>query len=555
MSAPAARRRPERANRDSGQVAGPIVPGAAAAVNAYAAADCAVAQSPAARVAYACCKCDPALPSLRRRRRLPLAAGLDRWSSDSAPGPAASGTPSARVIRRARARAARSCTASRIVARSDDRLIAVASPAAAAAELHTMAMDGNVMRMRALRTIDVPAGGQVALQPGGLHVMLLDLKQPLAVGETMPAHPDVRARRHDRGHRQRRVDGACRRCGASALTRPHGMATLASGRTAAPAPLRNGARESGARAGRRLAVRLLRAGVRDGRRRRRDPPHALRPVDHRVAADRRHAAAARTTRDWQAAFAKYRATPEYLQVNRGMTLAEFKGIFWWEYFHRLLGRLIGVAFLVPYLWFLARRRIPAGYALPARFDLRAGRRCRARSAGTWCKAGSSTIRACRSSGSPRISGSRSSSSARCSGSRCRCCRARTVRRAPRRRRAACAGSPSSDGARVRSGADRRLRRGHSRRIRVQHVPADERQRRAARDPHARAPWWKNFFCNMATVQFDHRAHRVGARVHRAVAVVARARDAGHAAARRGRGATCCSRCSACRSRSASRRSC
>lgn len=68
----------------------------------------------------------------------------------------------------------------------DDRLIAVASPAAAGAELHTMAMDGNVMRMRALRTIDVPAGAKVALQPGGFHVMLLDLKQPLAVGEKIP---------------------------------------------------------------------------------------------------------------------------------------------------------------------------------------------------------------------------------------------------------------------------------------------------------------------------------------------------------------------------------
>jgi heme a synthase len=65
---------------------------------------------------------------------------------------------------------------------------------------------------------------------------------------------------------------------------------------------------------------------------------------------------------WQEAFAKYRDTPEYRQVNRGMSLAEFKGIFWWEYFHRLLGRLIGVAFLVPYLWFLLSRRIPDGYA-------------------------------------------------------------------------------------------------------------------------------------------------------------------------------------------------
>ncbi|MEO5764084.1 MAG: COX15/CtaA family protein [Casimicrobiaceae bacterium] len=67
---------------------------------------------------------------------------------------------------------------------------------------------------------------------------------------------------------------------------------------------------------------------------------------------------------WQQAFAKYQATPEFRQVNHAMTLAEFKGIFWWEYFHRLLGRLIGVAFLLPYVWFLARRRIPDGYALP-----------------------------------------------------------------------------------------------------------------------------------------------------------------------------------------------
>ena len=55
--------------------------------------------------------------------------------------------------------------------------------------------------------------------------------------------------------------------------------------------------------------------------------------------------------EWQAAFAKYKLTPEYREVNRGMSLAEFKGIFWWEYFHRLLGRLIGVACLVPLLWF------------------------------------------------------------------------------------------------------------------------------------------------------------------------------------------------------------
>ena len=67
---------------------------------------------------------------------------------------------------------------------------------------------------------------------------------------------------------------------------------------------------------------------------------------------------------WEQAFAKYRATPEYRLVNHAMDVSGFKRIFWWEYFHRLLGRLIGVAFLLPLLWFAARRRIPAGYGTP-----------------------------------------------------------------------------------------------------------------------------------------------------------------------------------------------
>lgn len=66
--------------------------------------------------------------------------------------------------------------------------------------------------------------------------------------------------------------------------------------------------------------------------------------------------------DWNALFEKYKQTPEYRRVNAGMTLEGFKGIFWWEYLHRLLGRLIGVAFLVPYLWFLARGAIRGSLA-------------------------------------------------------------------------------------------------------------------------------------------------------------------------------------------------
>ena len=57
---------------------------------------------------------------------------------------------------------------------------------------------------------------------------------------------------------------------------------------------------------------------------------------------------------WQAEFDKYKTIPQYQKMNRGMSLAEFKTIFWWEWTHRLLGRLIGAAFLLPFLFFLWR---------------------------------------------------------------------------------------------------------------------------------------------------------------------------------------------------------
>jgi len=57
---------------------------------------------------------------------------------------------------------------------------------------------------------------------------------------------------------------------------------------------------------------------------------------------------------WQGEFEKYQAIPQYRELNRGMSLPEFKTIYWWEWTHRLLGRLIGAAFLLPFLWFLWR---------------------------------------------------------------------------------------------------------------------------------------------------------------------------------------------------------
>ena len=62
---------------------------------------------------------------------------------------------------------------------------------------------------------------------------------------------------------------------------------------------------------------------------------------------------------WSEAFAKYQATPEYQQVNRGMSIDAFKRIFWWEYVHRLLGRVVGLVFIVPLLWFVARGKLPS----------------------------------------------------------------------------------------------------------------------------------------------------------------------------------------------------
>ncbi len=57
---------------------------------------------------------------------------------------------------------------------------------------------------------------------------------------------------------------------------------------------------------------------------------------------------------WQDVFDKYQQSPQYLQVNHWMTLADFKQIFFWEYFHRLLGRVIGVVFVVPWIFFMVR---------------------------------------------------------------------------------------------------------------------------------------------------------------------------------------------------------
>jgi heme a synthase len=68
---------------------------------------------------------------------------------------------------------------------------------------------------------------------------------------------------------------------------------------------------------------------------------------------------------WVAEFEKYKAIPEYIEINgpAGMTLADFKFIYFWEWIHRLLGRVIGLALAIPFFWYALRRALPPGYTL------------------------------------------------------------------------------------------------------------------------------------------------------------------------------------------------
>ena len=68
--------------------------------------------------------------------------------------------------------------------------------------------------------------------------------------------------------------------------------------------------------------------------------------------------------EWMRVFTLYQASPEYNDINYGMSLAEFKLIFFWEYFHRLWGRMLGIAFALPLAYFAIRKMIPQGYKLP-----------------------------------------------------------------------------------------------------------------------------------------------------------------------------------------------
>src|SRR5512139_3515923 len=69
---------------------------------------------------------------------------------------------------------------------ADARLVSASSPVVPRVEIHEMKMDGGVMRMREVKAIDLPKGQTVSLEPGGFHIMLMNLKKPIAAGDVIP---------------------------------------------------------------------------------------------------------------------------------------------------------------------------------------------------------------------------------------------------------------------------------------------------------------------------------------------------------------------------------
>jgi periplasmic copper chaperone A len=106
-----------------------------------------------------------------------------------------------------------------ITSTQGSKLVAAASPAARVVQLHKMTMDGDVMRMRQVPAIDLPAGKTVSLTPGGFHVMLIDVVKPLSAGDTVPATLTVE---DAAGHREQ-VQVTAR---VEALGAPHANGTM-----------------------------------------------------------------------------------------------------------------------------------------------------------------------------------------------------------------------------------------------------------------------------------------------------------------------------------------
>ncbi len=112
------------------------------------------------------------------------------------------------------------------------QLVGVATPVAGVAEVHEMKMEGDVMKMRAVPALDLPAGRAVELKPGGYHLMLMELKQPLEAGSTRADH--LAAARRRRHRKPAGAEGAGGDESAGGRPRPHGFAQTLTSRGATP---------------------------------------------------------------------------------------------------------------------------------------------------------------------------------------------------------------------------------------------------------------------------------------------------------------------------------
>ena len=204
---------------------------------------------------------------------------------------------------------------------------------------------------------------------------------------------------------------------------------------------------------------------------------------------------------WQAEFEKYQAIPQYRELNRGMSLDAFKSIYWWEWTHRLIGRTIGAAFLLPFLWFLWRGWI--GPRLRTRLWVIFGLGALQGAVGWWMVASGLADRVEVSQyrlATHLVARLRDLCRDAMDGAAVRA----TRRRAGARRASARRHRPAGSGA----GADlsRRAGRRAACRLRLQYLAVDRRRVRpgSAARFFFDTPLWRNFFENTLTVQFDHR---------------------------------------------------
>jgi len=121
----------------------------------------------------------------RTLRRLTLALGLAAGLAAAAGGAQAQTTVQDAWVRGTVAQQKATGMFAKITSAAGGRLLSASSPVAGVVEIHEMAMEGSVMKMRAVAGLDLPAGKAVELKPGGYHVMLMDLKQQLKAGETV----------------------------------------------------------------------------------------------------------------------------------------------------------------------------------------------------------------------------------------------------------------------------------------------------------------------------------------------------------------------------------